>query len=147
MSKFTHTQEPWECHGNTDPEFVQRTSLIIQTRPHGHNIARVIPCFGMTAAEVDANAKRIVACVNACKFVPNEWLQANSVNALIEKNIENERRDASNITSLMIDHDLLLEALKEIADLHPKDFKGGREEAYAKAREIALEAINSGTEL
>jgi hypothetical protein len=62
-----HTPTPWSYTGNVDYSNVQKSQLILQhNRTNAANIAKVIPCAGMTAEEVEANAKRIVDCVNAC---------------------------------------------------------------------------------
>lgn len=61
-----HTPTPWMYTGNIDPNHIQKTQLVLQAkRTNSANIAKIIPCGGMTAEEVEGNAKRIVECVNA----------------------------------------------------------------------------------
>ena len=62
-----HTPTPWRYTGTIDSEHVQKCQLVLQARAiNPANIAKIIPCMGMSAEEVEANAARIVACVNAC---------------------------------------------------------------------------------
>ena len=73
-----HTPEPWMYTGNISHNHVQRTQLVLQAKSvNSKNIAHIIPCAGMTAEEVEANAERIVACVNAMKGKthPEMWMQ------------------------------------------------------------------------
>lgn len=70
-----HTKEPWRYTGIVDHQHVQNSQLVLQSKgmyQEEANIAKVIPCVGMTAEEVEANAARIVACVNACAGMSNE---------------------------------------------------------------------------
>lgn len=67
-----HTPTPWMYTGNIDPNYIQKTQLVLQTKhTNSANIAKIIPCVGMTAEEVEANAERIVECVNACAGIEN----------------------------------------------------------------------------
>lgn len=109
----THTPEPWRLgspstvvadsaegitlNGATGPENVEY---------YGGNLI----CESVS----NANAARIVACVNACKNVSNEWLQENAVYALIEDKERIERREANHIALLETQRDELLEALKQL---------------------------------
>lgn len=66
MAEMTHTPEPWTYNGLVDPIYVQKCQLVLSASTrNAANIAKIIPCIGMTANEVEANAKRIVSCVNA----------------------------------------------------------------------------------
>lgn len=61
-----HTPTPWTYTGTVDYSHVQQCQLVLQSKANNAaNIAKIIPCAGMTAEEVEANAKRIVECVNA----------------------------------------------------------------------------------
>lgn len=60
MSK--HTRTPWIYCGVVDSNHVQKCQLILQAkRTNAINIAKVIPCVGMTAEEVEANANLMAA--------------------------------------------------------------------------------------
>lgn len=66
---MTHTPTPWKV-GSKYPTDIYSTRA-------GHAIARTTnPQFD---GEDEANAARIVACVNACEGVANEHLQTGSV--------------------------------------------------------------------
>lgn len=72
---MTHTLEPWK--------------KVSALTPRGTTITNIFT-GEITIAEFKgdngkANALRIVACVNACKGVSNEWLQENGVKASIEE--------------------------------------------------------------
>lgn len=109
-----HTPEPWNYNQATnviwadtyDIEKYKGNDAVI-CQPYNRNIA---------SDEMEANAARVVACVNACKNVPNEWLQSNAVYALIDRAKENERRDANHIANLELQLDELKELLTDISN-------------------------------
>ena len=72
---MNHTKEPWRTYkGNTHEIFVNDGDFIASSEDcHvGHN-------------EAEANAKRIIACVNACTDVENEKLTIGYVKNIEEK--------------------------------------------------------------
>lgn len=77
---MNHTKEPWHVEGYgqmnriTDgKETVGYIDPIIRARPKIDDIA-----------EGEANARRIVACVNACAGITNEALEAGYIKHLVE---------------------------------------------------------------
>lgn len=71
---MNHTKEPWRTYkGNTHEIFANDGDFIASSEEcHvGHN-------------EAEANAKRIVACVNACAGITNEALEAGVVKCAID---------------------------------------------------------------
>jgi hypothetical protein len=93
--------------------------------------------------EAHANARRIIACVNACKNVPNEWLQENAVYALIEERdrlhgIALRAQEAASDTSKLLYE--LLKALESIADMKPLTH-AGIDRCFDLARKTAIDAI------
>lgn len=65
---MSHTKEPWEYGEDCDSEwYVKRAETNEQLA------FTVVSAPGIA----EANARRIVACVNACKGVSTEWLEAN----------------------------------------------------------------------
>jgi len=74
MSEMKHTSEPW---------IYQEGSKTIRSKKQNYWIASMNSWDN--AVDNEANAARIVACVNACKNVPNEWLQENSIKARIQE--------------------------------------------------------------
>jgi hypothetical protein len=88
-------------------------------------------CYGTgTSKEEDrANATRIVACVNACKNVPNEWLQSNAVYAVIEE------RDR-----LKRERDNLMQAMESIAEMTPATHAGANG-CFFLAKKTALDVL------
>lgn len=96
MANETHSNS-LDVRGNVDHENVQKTQLIIQDRKlNAMNIANIIPCMGMTADEVKANAERIVECVNAMAGI-------SSPKAFMEKfkQMEDELADAQSHARVM----------------------------------------------
>jgi hypothetical protein len=96
-----HTPEPWYACINVNDK---TTFAIDSTNPRSAYIADDLR---------EEDADRIVACVNACKNVPNEWLQENAVYALIDerdnyKRIINEDIDA--MAALQEERNKLLKA-------------------------------------
>ncbi len=68
---------------------------------------------------ISANASRIVACVNACKNVPNEWLQSNGIAALSEERDQLKRivnQDIDAMAELQEQRDELFKALTELTN-------------------------------
>ena len=95
-----HTKEPW-FYSETDDGFAEITN---DERAAGEyiSIAEVPTGFsGKIGAEQEANARRIVACVNACAGISTETLEAMPAGPSA---IERQR-------------DKLLAALTEIAEL------------------------------
>lgn len=111
MSKLKHAQEPWY----NDDDIIRQTGtdaqIAIVTYDEGGNPHEDIAC-----------AARIVACVNSAKFVSNEWLQSNSVNALIESERESKMKVEA-----------LLHALKTIQLRYNESFLKEHQELIAKA--------------
>jgi hypothetical protein len=74
MSNIKHTAEPWEV-GASKQSVVkadgQNSKVIASIRTNDH---LVNPRF--QEGEAEANAERIVACVNACEGITNEELNA-----------------------------------------------------------------------
>lgn len=116
MSK-KHTPEPWMYYGNIDHKSVHKTQLIIQERKtNAANIAEVIPCAGMTAAEVKANAERIVQCVNDCAGIdfPKSYIS----NLCYERDRAKAERDKAESRYLRI-----RSKTTEVRDLQKRYFK------------------------
>jgi hypothetical protein len=129
-----HTPEPWRLgspstvvadsaegitlNGATGPENVEY---------YGGNLI----CESVS----NANASRIVACVNACKNVSNEWLQENAVYALIEDKERIERREANHIALLETQRDELLNAIKAVRSLQKEYFKSRDPRVLASAKQ------------
>lgn len=96
-----HTKEPW-TYGHVGDDF-----WIGDNSDGLNNLARVYWDMG-EIPEGRANARRIVACVNACSGIKTEDLEALSGTAILE--IANTQS-----ATLKRQRDMLLDALKEIA--------------------------------
>lgn len=73
-----HTPEPWgplmcDAHG--------RLTVIIARGP---SIARTLAFEPITPAEAEHNARRILACVNACQGIPTEALERGSLQVALD---------------------------------------------------------------
>lgn len=136
-----HTKEPWIV-GQSGNSIVTNTQIIGQ-------------CNGMAIGE--ANAERIVACVNAMEDVehPEKWreIQAERIKENVELKVEldylrgEHKSDVLKISELederdelKAERDLMLAALRAIEAMHPKDHNG-RENCFALARKIVLETL------
>ena len=86
-----HTQEPWQWGFN--PAGFFSNEIVIRPVgefPHGDWIADV----GSSGDEMRlANARRIVACVNACAGIPTEVLENGHVQIALGDNETRTRRD------------------------------------------------------
>jgi hypothetical protein len=69
MSTAEHTPEPWTAEYH---ETAKRWYVDSGGNPGQFQLR---PTSYMGAAEMDANARRIVACVNACKGIPTSVLE------------------------------------------------------------------------
>lgn len=87
MSNTKHTAEPWEVIEEHEGKAIGSNALS-KTICTAHTSRT----WNMNSEEGKANAKRIVACVNACKGVPNEWLQSNAVQSRIDEIAELKRQ-------------------------------------------------------
>ena len=79
--KDKHTPEPWEV---TDKRFIRQSS------GRRHVVARVVG-----SEEMEANARRIVACINACAGIPTEGLEKTRLGSdvLLEMHKISQQRD------------------------------------------------------
>jgi hypothetical protein len=68
-----HTPEPWLIGDEDDPSSISSSS----GRPVAETLVAVQRWTPEKQEEDYANARRIVACVNACKGIPTETLEAN----------------------------------------------------------------------
>lgn len=112
-----HTKEPWHTGKNHNAErFI-----------YGEDGWAIAECV-QTKDKMFANARRIVACVNACAGIPIEILEQNKTGGLTWS--------FANALDLTMQRNELLTALKEIAEETYDQWSNG-----AKAKEIALAAI------
>ncbi len=84
---MSHTPEPWRIN----PKY----SMSVEAVSDGQGINIIAECSDpdgiRTAGEDVANARRIVACVNAAAGIPTEQLEARSVQAGFVTNLLNQR--------------------------------------------------------
>jgi len=69
-----HTKEPWKVSS-------RRATFI--TNPNSAYTEVIAQCYFLDNKKEEENAKRIVACVNACKGITNEALEAGAVKHII----------------------------------------------------------------
>lgn len=116
MGDLQHTREPWRVSGSGTMRFIDA--------PVGNGVVQeVATCMRVGYGGMDANARRIVACVNACAGVETIALEqlANS-NGLTR--VFNERAEYSAMAGqLEQQRDQLLRALDQLVQvtkhLHP----------------------------
>ena len=125
-----HTKEPWtvyegeECHGVLDSEGKHLADM--WQRKHYDSLA---------------NARRIVACVNACEGIPTETLENDDWDTVVEKTVIAVTKDK--IKSLTADRDrwkaLALElgdALKKLVYLSDEKWYTGRIGDFDVTKEV-----------
>ena len=74
MSESKHTPEPWEFGYGQTREFGMCLGIGLNSAPDWHVVAVVSPADSVNHAD-EANARRIVACVNACAGVDTDLLE------------------------------------------------------------------------
>lgn len=85
MSK--HTPEPWTIECENSGGGTNISGDMIPCIAHTHEVARVnsgAAHRALTSEEALANARRIVACVNACAGISTEALEAGTVDDIIK---------------------------------------------------------------
>lgn len=122
----SYSPTPWMVVGNITEARLRKEYLIIQNRlKDAKNIAKLIPAIDIPDAELQANAERIVACVNACVGFSNEMLLDDGIRKLREDRdqlldvLEAEKHAStvhrSTIAKISRQRDELLEALEMVA--------------------------------
>ena len=106
MSVQMHTPEPWSA------EFGEAVS--IKAADGGRVAIATNLCLNSrrSANEVEANARRIVACVNACRHIASSLLERINRNSVQGIHPQPQKR----ISELEDQRDELLSALKEAVD-------------------------------
>ena len=69
-----HTPEPW-IYQPVDPIYRQGPHLVWGPEGPGHGILADTSPHGQATKSDEANARRIVACVNACVGIPTKLLE------------------------------------------------------------------------
>ena len=114
MSESKHTPEPWEFGYGQTREFGMCLGIGLNSVPDWHVVAVVSPADSVNHAD-EANARRIVACVNACAGIETGHLEKYGLPDFAQK-----------ISDLREQRDELLAALKRFMDSHEEctDFDG-----------------------
>ena len=102
-----HTPEPWALRPAAIFEGTIHSHPIIVRADSGWRVTGIEPA-GYTSANgetglrdiVNANARRIVACVNACAGIPTESLECQTKKQLTDKLIEQNRMLAAELEAL-----------------------------------------------
>jgi len=101
MAEIKHTPEPWAADGTDicqqEPynlhiiatmaewrSIDEEKFRIHQSTEYGTNYLVNLEVPGSGGGEEEANARRIVACVNACKGIPTEALEAGVLKGVLE---------------------------------------------------------------
>jgi len=112
MSNLKETPEPWEIH--YDPHTEQGRWIIQTVEKSG---ASGIYHRETAETHIEENARRIVACVNACAEVEEKDLPSLKRDALLGRVLTDAINDPDGrIATLERQRDELLAALKECAD-------------------------------
>jgi len=86
-AKMSHGPEPWSYEGRGTLVDADDESITYFTHEWGEDVLS------------DADAERIVACVNACAGIPTEALAAMPTGGLKTKWLNRKKRDASRPTT------------------------------------------------
>lgn len=134
--KTEHTPEPWVAitGGIFDPEVIITTQCRL-----GESLDEIcgmdIEFTGQHGIEQKANARRIVACVNACAGISIESLEAGGIGSILSLGLEEQKRG----DMAERERDELLNALKEVKSVGhgviPKHVWMTVEEAIASVKE------------
>ena len=109
MSESKHTPEPWEFGYGQTREFGMCLGIGLNSAPDWHVVAVVSPADSVNHAD-EANARRIVACVNACAGIPDEQLYDQEPGCLLSAMVEQEQE----IMTITKQRDELLKAAEAI---------------------------------
>lgn len=124
-----HTPEPW--HVSTDGYAV--------SIPRGHGETTVADCFDAGRDEFpatrQANARRIVACVNACEGIGTETLEKERSYVRGHKGLLDERNRLREINAE------LLAALRKIEVGHVRAPAGTHRDALNRCKELSRAAL------
>jgi hypothetical protein len=85
LETMSHTPGPWMVTNTIGEEGIAKSyPLIMQKKMHGANVAKVIPCVGLTEEEVTANAMLIKAApkMQAVLIEIDEYLSRNKLNSI-----------------------------------------------------------------
>lgn len=151
MEEMKHTPEPWRVDVNAAHNVNMIVSSSCDAVGKSH-IAQVLTAnpYKVPQEVQDANAARIVACVNHCKGATNKELELTSHEQLVQR-FENEARDLgiaeNEIRQLKAQRDELLQALMELLSLINYDYKNyrGNCKTLSEAEELAFKAIQKAT--
>jgi hypothetical protein len=97
MTEQKHTPEPWKVSGTGTMRYIDV--------PVGNGILQeVATCMRVEYGDMEANARRIVACVNACAGISTEVLEYNAMHG--------------GVAGLEQQRDQLRAALQGVVDAH-----------------------------
>jgi hypothetical protein len=134
-----HTKEPWSLnrHGAViGGPVIEYTNGSAQSQ-----IAMVVGADWMKEGETSSNARRIVACVNACVHVSTEALEA-AAPGQMKTSLD---RLCAEIERIEQQRDQLIEALQSISDIASEyEPSRDRESRLTEIRGISRYAIEKG---
>ena len=141
MSESKHTPEPWEFGYGQTREFGMCLGIGLNSAPDWHVVAVVSPADSVNHAD-EANARRIVACVNACAGCATEVLETAPVGFFNStyghpkylEEITNQRDE------LLAALERCRFALEPYDDIKPRDWKSDRLN-LREAHQAAVAAI------
>lgn len=102
MSETKHTPEPWEIFGSDKNRIGHGQEAVASTHTYFNH-------------RDEANARRIVACVNACAGISTEKLEENAADPIAGLFGRMAAREGTRADKAESQRDELLAALKEIA--------------------------------
>ena len=135
MSESKHTPEPWEFGYGQTREFGMCLGIGLNSAPDWHVVAVVSPADSVNHAD-EANARRIVACVNACAGIETGHLEKYGLPDFAQKISDlREQRD-----ELLAALERCRFALEPYDDIKPRDWKSDRLN-LREAHQAAVAAI------
>lgn len=143
MSESKHTPEPWEFGYGQTREFGMCLGIGLNNAPDWHVVAVVSPADSVNHAD-EANARRIVACVNACAGVDTECLEVAPIGIFASKYgspgyIDQLEKQRDELLAVL---DRCRFALEPYDDIKPRDWKSDRLN-LREAHQAAVAAIAS----
>lgn len=125
-----HTQGTWRVTGNGTIRYIDVSV--------GNGMAQeVATCMRTEYGDMEANARRIVACVNACSGISTENLEQNNPIAEGLRNLNQLLRTAE------AQRDALLVALESLVDMDVAYQRGEKVELAVEAARAAIQQVRS----
>lgn len=135
-----HTKEPWYVGSQNDALYITSGKPPAQSNDHpDHDAVRevIAKLFG-SHPDSDANARRIVACVNACAGMTDKQISHGLVSASVMSSVVNHRGE---LQAALLQVARMAEALKRDCGMDPESPQAIRNAEYMNISYAARAAL------